>query len=524
MPNETDDREIFLRNEPAKILVAVNALLAIAYFIVISFFFRHGNVVLFGLLIAGEVFHIWQLLVYLYTVYDRSYLAKNDPTHRPFVDVFITVAGEPVEIVKETALAAKNMTYPNFAVHILNDGLVAKKDNYREIEVMAKRLGINCITRTVPGGAKAGNINNAMRFSAGELIAVLDADHIPHRDFLQKTAGYFADDKVAFVQSPQFYKNFRENAVTAGAWEQQALFFGAICRGKNRFNAVTMCGTNMLIRRKALSLVGGMCEESVAEDLLTGLFLHEKGWKSVYVPEVLCEGLAPEDFSSYWKQQHRWARGVMDMIFRYGFPFRKGLNLTQKIQYLSSASFFFSGLVVVIDAVLPLVFFFTGQVAIETSTMLLAAAFLPYIMFTLYVLQKTSNYSYSFRSLAFSMACFDIHISALWSAISGRKISFAVTSKKKLEGNFANYVIPQMTYIAISFLGIAFALYRFGSIPSVLTNSAWAILNVVIFGYFVRAALPAKVGLPQKQKRRLPEISFVKNKSVKNDDMQPVYN
>jgi hypothetical protein len=313
--------------------------------------------------------------------------------------VFITVAGEPVELVAETVAAAKRMDYPAFAIHILNDGYVAKKDNWRDIEALASRMDVHCITRTVAGGAKAGNINNALRLTTLPLIAIFDADHVPHRDFLRKTVGYFANERVGFVQTPQFYKNYGENFLTRSTWEQQELFFGPICKGKNRLNAATMCGTNMVISRKALNEVGGMCTDSIAEDFVTGLFMHARGWKSVYVPEVLAEGLATEDLLSYTKQQFRWARGALDVLFRYN-PLRyRGLTWAQRIQYIASASFYVSGLVVLFDILLPLVFFYTGAVPVLAPGMLLAAVFLPYMFCTLYTIQRTSN---CFRLTAFT--------------------------------------------------------------------------------------------------------------------------
>lgn len=508
-PDRENEKKDFLETSVSKNLIIFNAFLAVAYFIVIAFFLPHGNRFLFYILLAGEVFHIWQLLTYLYTIYDTKYEAPFDAEFTPPVDVFITVAGEPVEIVEETARAARDMDYPNFRVHLLNDGYVAKKENWKDIEDLAERLGINCITRKTPGGAKAGNINNAIGQTIAPFFAVLDTDHVPHRDFLSKMMGHFVDRTMGFVQAPQYYKNHIENEITGGSWEQQALFFGPICKGKNRLNAVTMCGTNMVLRRKAVESVGGMCEESVAEDLITGMLMHEQGWKSAYVPEVLTEGLAPEDFLSYYKQQHRWARGIMDLIFSYHFPFRRGLTFSQKIQYLSSASFYFSGLVVLMNALLPIIFFFTGAVAIKTSTMLIAAVFLPYIVVTLYVLQLSSNFSYSWRSLVFSMAGFNIHISAMMSAIMGKKISFAITSKKKVEGNFIRFVIPQISYAVLAVVGAMYAIYVYGFIPSVITNTAWAFLNVAIFAHFIRAALPQRLGVKIRASRRVP--SFARN-------------
>ncbi len=483
-------RTAFLSTASSKPLIISTTIAALVYFVVITFIFPIGNKYLFALVIIGEIFHTWQALTYLYTVWDMDYRAKKDLSYTPTVDVFITVAGEPTDIVRETAIAARDMEYPNHKVYILNDGFVAKKENWQEIESMAKELGIGCFTRKIAGGAKAGNINNAVAHSTGMYIAVFDADHVPHANFLRKTIPYFTDKKLGFVQTPQYYKNAHLNRTTKGSWEQQELFFGPICRGKNRLNSATMCGTNMVISREALAEVGDMCTESIAEDFATGMFIHEKGWRSIYVPEVLAEGLAPEDFLSYNKQQFRWARGALDIIFRYNLLLRSGLTLPQKIQYLSSASFFLSGNIVLINILLPLIFLYTGLIPLQISTMFLAVVFIPYISLTLFNLSLTSNFQFTFSALSFAIGGFWIHIKALGAAITGQKSSFAITAKKALEGNFSTLVIPHALYIALIIGGLPFAIHREGISPSVINNFAWAIFSIGIFVPFMLAAVP----------------------------------
>jgi len=489
---ERSPKTSFLVNRVPKFILVINVFIAIFYLLVITLWFNVSNVYLFWLLIASQLFFTWQGLTFIQTIWNMQHLPKGDPAFAEPVDVFITVAGEPVEIVEETTRAALAMDYPNFRVYILNDGYVAKKDNWQEIETMAARVGAYCITRTVPGGAKAGNINNGMRQTTSPFITIFDADHIPHPDFLRKTMKYFADRKMGFVQSPQYYKNFKENYVTGGAWEQQALFFGAICRGKNRLNAVTMCGTNMVIRRTALLQVGGMCDTNIAEDFVTGLFIHQRGWKSVYVPEVLAEGLAPEDFMSYYKQQLRWARGSLEVLFKYNPIFKRGLKWSQKVQYLTSASYYFSGIFILINALIPLVFFFTGQVPFMVSTMALAIVFLPYIFLTLYVVQLSTNFSYTFRALAFSMSSWTIHLRALGELLLGKKSGFSITSKKAVQGNFIRLVIPHLAFICVALVGIIWAVSRDGITASVTTNTAWTLLNIAIFIPFIKAASPQR--------------------------------
>lgn len=493
MTYDADVRKEFLKTESPRGLMLLTALTALIYFTVLVAYFPVGNTLLFYLLVVGEVFHLWQVYTFIYTVWDTTYMpARNDTLTVP-VDVFITVAGEPVELVAETVAAAKRMDYPAFAIHILNDGYVAKKDNWRDIEALASRMDVHCITRTVAGGAKAGNINNALRLTTLPLIAIFDADHVPHRDFLRKTVGYFANERVGFVQTPQFYKNYGENFLTRSTWEQQELFFGPICKGKNRLNAATMCGTNMVISRKALNEVGGMCTDSIAEDFVTGLFMHARGWKSVYVPEVLAEGLATEDLLSYTKQQFRWARGALDVLFRYN-PLRyRGLTWAQRIQYIASASFYVSGLVVLFDILLPLVFFYTGAVPVLAPGMLLAAVFLPYMFCTLYTIQRTSNFTFTFQSLGFSMGAWHIHLRALWAAVRGERSAFQITQKGgRATGQALSLVAWHCLYILATLVGIVVALMREGFSASLINNSAWALLNIAVFAPIIWAALPAQ--------------------------------
>jgi cellulose synthase (UDP-forming) len=485
------DRHSFLQGKANKKLLVLNASLATAYFIAITFGFKHGNLFLFSLLIFGEVFHLFQLIGYVATVWNQHHSASFDEAFDAAVDVFITVAGEPVEIVEETARAAKAMVYPGpVKIHILNDSFVANKDNWEEYEVLAKKLKINCITRKLPGGAKAGNINNGLRETKAPYVVVFDADHVPHTDFLLETMGYFDDEKMGFVQSPQFYKNMRENDITQIAWDQQALFFGPIMTGKNRLNSAFMCGTNMVLRREAVMQAGGMCEFNIAEDFLTSLFVHAKGWSSLYVPKVLAEGLAPEDFLSYYKQQFRWTRGSLEVIFKYNPMLMKGLSWNQRWQYLISASYYLSGIIVLLDALLPIVFLLTGAVAVVTSTMALAFIFLPYIFIALYTLQITSNFSFTYEAIAFSLSSFWIQIKAVAAVLTNQKTTFAVTSKSQIQGNFLYLSTPQFIYIGILLIALLVGFLREGISASLLANLAWGMVNVAAFLPFILASGP----------------------------------
>ncbi len=167
------------------------------------------------------------------------------------VDVFITCYNEPVDLVRNTARAAKAIRYPH-QTHILDDG------NSPEMRQMAEEEGIGYITRTSEWDnrarhAKAGNLINAFYQTTSEYIAILDADQTPSPEFLDRTLGYFHDPKVGFVQSQQFFYNVPPND-PLGA--QAPLFYGPIQEGKDGWNAAFFCGSNAVLRREALMFIG----------------------------------------------------------------------------------------------------------------------------------------------------------------------------------------------------------------------------------------------------------------------------
>ena len=121
----------------------------------------------------------------------------------PNVDVLICTYNEPLALLEKTIAAATNMSYPKdkLKIYVCDDG---KRNNLKSL---CYKYKVNYITREDNEGAKAGNINNALKHIKGDLFAVLDADMIPKEEFLEKTVGYFSDDNMAFVQTPQVYYN-----------------------------------------------------------------------------------------------------------------------------------------------------------------------------------------------------------------------------------------------------------------------------------------------------------------------------
>src|SRR5579859_4589537 len=159
-----NQKVIIRTGKVSKLLLTANIIMALVYF---SWWFipdHVGNPVLYFLLFFGEVYHVTMALGFWFTIWpgkDRpSLIPLQKKDFEPNVDIFVPVAGEPTSIIRKTVIAAQHIDYKNKTIYILNDGFVAKKDNWQEVEQLAKELKVQCVTRKIPGGSKAGNVNN----------------------------------------------------------------------------------------------------------------------------------------------------------------------------------------------------------------------------------------------------------------------------------------------------------------------------------------------------------------------------
>jgi cellulose synthase (UDP-forming) len=449
---------------------------------------RVGHPVLFGLLVAAELFNAIQALGFWWTCAgDRRRRRRVWDGAPPAVDVLIPVYDEPVPIVEPTVRAATAMHGAHVRVHVLDDG------GSDEMAAMAARHGARYLRRGRREGAKAGNINHALAHTRAPLVAVLDCDHVPEPHFVEAMLGDLADPRVAFVQSPQYYANWDHGEVPGAAWSQQALFFGPIARGKDARGAMFCCGTNVVFRRAALEQVGGFPDDSVTEDFELSIRLHERGWRSRYVPEVLAHGLGPEDMASYVSQQQRWSRGCLSAL---PAVWRSSLPPKLKLQYALSASFFLTGWTVLVYMSFPVVRLLTGaQPLAATSADQFLAHFAPYFGLALLAVTVLGGGAYTFKAFALQAASFWIHVQSTVLALLGRRGGFVVTPKEGASGRQPRAVAPALAAIAVLCAIAGYGLLRDRD-PATLNNVAFAALHVCVLASGVapalrRAPLPA---------------------------------
>ena len=206
-----------------------------------------------------------------------------------------------------------------------------------------------------------------------ELLLVLDADHVPQPDILDATVGYFDDAKVAVVQTPHDFGNHDSFQHFETGRHDQSMFFDVILPGKARHNGVFWCGSAAVIRREALTEVGGVATETIAEDFHTTIKMHTCGWKSRYHGETLVQGLAPHDLSSYLLQRDRWARGNLAVFTTPESPLRgHGLTARQRLSYLASLTAYLAGPARILILAVLVAVLWTGLLPLHIAPLALA--------------------------------------------------------------------------------------------------------------------------------------------------------
>jgi cellulose synthase/poly-beta-1,6-N-acetylglucosamine synthase-like glycosyltransferase len=396
---------------------------------------------------------------------------RLDPSRLP-VFVFVPTVDEGPEVLEPTlrgVLAARERylrRHPRARVTVVvcNDGGIAGAPCSGEVVDLAGRLGVECVTRSRPGGAKAGNVEHARQLvgaTGDALVVIFDADQVPHEDFLVRTVPPLADPDVGWVQTGQYYRN-RDNPVARWADDQQSLFYRLLCPGKAVHDAAFICGTNVVLRAAALDEIGGLPADSVTEDFAASIRLAPR-WRSVYLPDVLAVGLGPADLHSYLRQQERWARGTLGVLRRHWrdllLPRRDGLRAQQRLQYGLAASHYLCGPRDLVFLAAPVLFVTTGINGVEGATLgAFLAHFVPYYAVAVLAFWHAAWRTTSWRGVVLGFGSFLVLSGAAWRAACGRRGLFTVTPKKRVGGRGGRAGRPYRLGLAACAVSLGLAL------------------------------------------------------------------
>lgn len=461
-----------------------------------------------ALLLLVEVFGFMESLV----MYRGLFGMRNHPLPSipddawPDVDIFIATYNESEDLLRKTLNGCNHLRYPDRdKVHVwLCD------DNRRpQMRKLAEEMGIGYFDRPDNKGAKAGNLNNALSHTSAPYVVTLDADMVVKSDFLLKTIPYFVDVELreqerpeeerlhlGLLQTPQcFYDpDVFQHALYSEekAPNEQDFFYRTIEPAKTATNSVIYGGSNTVLSRKALEAIGGFYTESITEDFATGLLMEAAGFLSLALPEPLASGQTPHTFKEHIQQRTRWGRGVIVTAKKLKILRRKGLNMGQKISYLSSVVYWYSPLKNMLYVISPLLFATFAIPVLKCNWLELVVFWLPMFIMQDVCLRVNSKNAISTRwsGIYETSVMPALFIPILKESVGISLSKFKVTDKSKQ--NIKREVdhksmIPFIILITLSVIGIIRVITIFNSTQTVsyLILLFWIIRNM----YFLIMAL-----------------------------------
>jgi glycosyltransferase involved in cell wall biosynthesis len=318
-------------------------------------------------LFIAEAISLSMVVIYAFYTIDvatRKQWRKNpnevrfSPFFAPKLAFQVCCFNEPPQLVFDTMDKLRQMEYPSdrFLIQCLDDS--TKEELAQPLQEYCERHGIQYIHRLDRKGFKAGALNNALEHTPPDVdfIAVVDADYQIEPDFLKEVMGYFVDRDLAWLQTPQDYRNRDQSFLTEQYYLSDAYFYRTVMPSRNEENTIIFCGTMGILRRKALEEVGGWGEKYISEDAELSLRLLSRGWQSLYINKTFGRGLIPPTFEGYKKQHYRWAFGGAKILRGHFFKILFGrLSRRQRFDYFVSGIHWFEGLLVIIVSMLMIV-------------------------------------------------------------------------------------------------------------------------------------------------------------------------
>ncbi len=255
----------------------------------------------------------------------------------PLVTVQLPIYNERL-VVSRLVKAVAALDYPRelLEIQILDDSTDETKEICEAEAEWLKGQGfeVTLLHRTDRTGFKAGALENGMAKAKGDFIFILDADFVPSPGVLHEVVPYFTDEKVGVVQTRWGHLNRDYSLLT----KAQALFLDGhlvveqVARSRTgRF--FNFNGTAGMWRKQTIIDAGGWEHDTLTEDLDLSYRAQMKGWKFIYLKDVISPAELPVDMNGFKSQQFRWTKGSIQTCRKIlGRVWRTDIPLMLKIE------------------------------------------------------------------------------------------------------------------------------------------------------------------------------------------------
>ncbi|MFI2783195.1 glycosyltransferase [Streptomyces sp. ALB3] len=239
----------------------------------------------------------------------RSDFSWGEPVTRP-VSVLVPAYNER-ECIEATVRSLVAGDHP-IEVVVIDDG---STDGTADL-VEAMGIPDVRIVRQRNAGKPAA-LNNGIAHARHDIVVMMDGDTVFEPSTVRELVQPFADPRVGAVAGNAKVGN-RDSLI--GAWQhiEYVMGFNLDRRMYDLLGCMpTIPGAVGAFRRDALDRIGGMSEDTLAEDTDVTMALHRDGWRVVYAEDARAWTEAPESVQQLWSQRYRWSYGTMQAIWKH---------------------------------------------------------------------------------------------------------------------------------------------------------------------------------------------------------------
>jgi cellulose synthase/poly-beta-1,6-N-acetylglucosamine synthase-like glycosyltransferase len=443
-----------------------------------------------------DLFIICAMLITAYTCnfYYLVFLANKRNHVLPTVDLGTPSVTIQLPIYNEKYVAKRlvdavcNLDYPKDQMNImvLDDSDDDTVDLLEKTVQYYKTQGfqIEHIRRGTRKGYKAGALKHAMQITDSEFVAIFDADFIPPTWFLKRAIPHFSKPSIGLIQCRWGHVN--ENYSTITQVQALSIDFHMLIEQKAKSDShlfMNFNGTAGIWKRDCIEDAGGWHTATLVEDLDLSYRAQLKGWKCVFLPDIVVDAELPAQMNAAKRQQFRWAKGSIQCATKLllDITVQRKMSIEAKIQaFIQLTRHIVYPLILIQFLAMPILL--AGQVNLYVVSFLPAISFVTYLAMGpgAYILIIRNMYGKSWKSKAKLLPALLVYNAgmsvnntvAVFDALFGRKNEFLRTPKYGIvnkdddwKGKAYNLPFTQTTLLEI-FFGVYGTLAIFISIFS----------------------------------------------------------
>ena len=316
----------------------------------------------------------------------------------PTVTIHLPIYNEKY-VTKRLINSVCDLDYPKekLCIMVLDDSDDNTTEQIAELveNYKGKGFDISHVRRGTRQGYKAGALKYAMKYTKSEFVAIFDADFIPPKWYLKKAIPYFAKPNIGFVQCRWGHVNENYSALTQA--QALSLDFHFLVEQRAKSNShlfMNFNGTAGIWRKECIEDSGGWHTATLVEDLDLSYRAQMKGWKCLFIPDIVVNAELPVQMNGAKRQQFRWAKGSIQCAIKLlgGILLKRKITIDAKLQA-------FVQLTRHIVFPLMLIQFLALPILLASNVNLYIVSFLPVVTLVTYVAMGPGAYLFIIRNM-----------------------------------------------------------------------------------------------------------------------------